>query len=110
MNATLVEVVQNAYGYNIVFTLENPDGTFYDLTNATAIKINVQFANTSGIKFTSTLSKSATPTDGQATYFVANGDFNEYGTYKAQVEVDFPSGVQIWPNITIRAYKQLPDF
>ena len=110
MNATSVEVVQNAYGYVLTFDLQNPDGTPFDLTANTAIKLNVQFANTSGIKFTAVLSATVTPTDGKAQYTVGQSDFSEAGTYNAQIEVDLPSGVQIWPNITIRAYKQLPNF
>ncbi len=110
MNSTNLEVVQNAYGYNLLFYLQNPDGTPFDLTSALTIKINVQAANTSGLKFSAPLSKDGNPTDGVATYGVRQGDFDLGGVYNAEIEVDFNNGVQIWPNITIRAYKQLPNF
>lgn len=110
MNATIIDVVQNAYGYNLVFSLQNPDGTAFNLTNATTIKINVQQANTSGLKFSVAIAKSGNPTDGLATYGVRQGDFDLPGTYLAQIEADFSDAVQVWPNITIRAYKQLPNF
>lgn len=110
MNPVYVEVVQNAYGYTITFELENPDGTAFDLTGATNIKLNVQYANTAGIKFTSILVPSSTPADGKANYTVGSGDFTQSGIYNAQIEVDTPVGVQIWPNIAIKAYKQLPNF
>lgn len=110
MNATIVEVVQGAYGYNLIFSLQNSDGTAFDLTSASTIKINVQFANTSGLKFSATINKDSNPTDGKATYGVRSGDFDQAGTYVAQIEVDFSGAVQIFPNITIKAYKQLPNF
>lgn len=110
MNATFIEVVQGAYGYKLVFNLQNPDGTPFDLTNNTGLKINVQFANTSGVKFTASLNGTDTPSDGKVTFSVDVSHFDQSGTYNAQIEIDFTTGKFIWPNITIRAYKQLPNF
>ena len=107
MNATIVEVVQNAYGYDIEFNLQNPDGSAFDLTGATSVKINVKFSQTNGIKLTSNLSVIGPASSGIAAYLVGNGDFNQGGIYNAEIEVDTGSAVLIWPNIQIRAYKQV---
>lgn len=109
MMPTVIEVVQNAYGYNIIFNLQFNDGTPFDLTGCQSINLKCQFANTTGLKFSSVLEQSGTPTDGLATYTVALTDFNEAGIYNAQIQVAFSSGLQIFPNISFRAYKQLPN-
>lgn len=110
MNATVVDVVQNAYGYKIIFGLQKPDGTPFDLTGNTAIKLNVQFANTSGTKFSSNLASAGTLDDGTVSYTVAQGEFDQAGTYLAEIELDTAAAKQIWPNITFRCYKQIPTF
>lgn len=103
-----IVVVQNAYGYNLKFTLQNADGTAFDLTGYTALKFNVQFANTPGQKFSGTPVVSGSPSGGILLYAVAQTDFNEAGIYQAQIEVDFAAAVQIWPDIQIKALKQIP--
>lgn len=109
MNATIVEVVQNAYGYEIDFLLKNADGTAFDLTQADTITLNVKYANTAGVKFSSVMTKDGTPTDGVATYAVSSSDFSEGGIYNGEITIqsNTPLSLQIFPNIQFRAYRQV---
>lgn len=105
-----IQIVQNNYGYNIPFTLEDGDGNALSLSGAT-VTLKVQDSQNA----TGTLvALGGNPmiidvaADGTCHYVVANGDFPNPGVFLAEVLVTFPSGPVSYPGIQIIVQPTLP--
>ena len=108
---TTINVVQNDFGQQIDFDLQNTDGTAFDMTGCTAV-INAQAANSSGLLFTHPLTVNSPSTAGIVAYSVVSGDFPDSGKVNATIVVTNASSGAItsFPNITFLVQKAIPTF
>lgn len=104
--ATKIDIVAGDKGYALTFTLENSDGTAFDITGMDC-SLKVQKQGESSLAFTGSM----TVTDGAAgmcEYSVAEGDFDDQGSYYAEIEVSGGGSVVTFSDIVITAKPQLP--
>jgi hypothetical protein len=99
---------QNAYGYQLPFTLEDGDEDPVDLTNA-VLTLTVQDSQdpTQTTLFSGSMSVDDAAA-GECHYTVASGNFPNPGTFLAQVTATWPSESLTWPGVTIIVEPQLP--
>ena len=100
-------VVQNDKLYPLNFTLTDEQDFALDLSGAT-LQLNVQRPGASAIKFTGNMDIDNDPATGKCSYTVQDGNFDETGSYYAEIVVTFPnSQVLTFPNIIIKALPRL---
>jgi hypothetical protein len=106
---TEIKVVQNDKLGDLKFTLQNADGTAFDLTNSTSIKLKVQKQGDTALKFTGTMALDGGATLGKVKYTVQAGDFDVAGRHYAEIEITFTSAQIItFPDIFIEVLPELP--
>ena len=81
-----IVVKVNNFGFNLVFTILNADGTPFDLTNLFMTLYVFTQEQFPVLLFSGTCT-SAAPTTGICTYLVAAGNFSLIGTYNAEIEI-----------------------
>jgi hypothetical protein len=106
--ATIIRYVQNDYGNPITFTLQNSDGSAFNLSGY-AVTFRAQFGNTSGTKVSGTMSVTNDP-GGVCTYTPQSTDFNEAGSYNVQITATSGSNAITWNDIVVVAEPALPSF
>ncbi len=107
--ATVINVVKNDTAYDINFTLQNADGTAFDLTGQTGMLFKVQKQGAAAVKFSGFCTLVGAATAGTLKYTVASGNFDDVGTYYAEIEVTFSGGkVVTFPDIVINVKGELP--
>lgn len=104
-----INVVKNDKLYDINFTLQNNDGTAFDLTGNSGIFLKVQKQGATAVKFSGSCTVVGAATAGTCKYNVAATDFDDVGTYYAEIEVTFAGGKVItFPDIVITVKPELP--
>lgn len=103
---TNINLVQNDYGYDLNFTLQDNDGNALDITGGT-LAINVQKENSTAVKFTGSMSIISGPA-GTCKYTVVDGNFAEAGRYDAEVQLTLGSQIVTFTGIKIIVAKELP--
>jgi hypothetical protein len=106
MQVTKINVVQNDYGFDLNFTLQDYSGTAVNLSGAT-ILFKAQKENNTSLKFSGSMSV-VSAVAGTCKYTVQNGDFSEVGTYSAEIQVTIASQVITWTNIKVSVFAELP--
>jgi hypothetical protein len=104
--ATIIRYVQNDYGNPITFTLQNSDGSAFNLSGY-AVTFRAQFGNTSGTKVSGTMSVTNDP-GGVCTYTPQSTDFNEAGSYNVQITATMSFHVMAFEPLV--AEPALPSF
>jgi len=106
MDSTTINVVTGDSGYNLSFTLQNSDGTAFNLTGAT-VTIKMQLVGYDTVT-TGTLTVVSAPA-GTCTYTVASTDFPADGNYNVQIDCAFTGGALVtFYNITVVAAARVP--
>ncbi|MFC1709488.1 hypothetical protein ACFL2J_05510 [Candidatus Omnitrophota bacterium] len=101
-----MEIRQGDYGYDIIFTVKNPDGTVVDLSTATEIKIFVATVDT----YRNILNGDCVVTDGvngKCKYSVVTGDFEDIGNYYGALRITFPASRRTTKNLAITVGREL---
>jgi BppU N-terminal domain len=104
-----IQIVQNDYGYQLPFTLEDALGNAVNLTGAT-LSLAVQSAqDPSGtlITLSGTIGID-NATEGTCHYTVAISDFTNPGTYLAQISAAYGSETISWAGFQIVVLPALP--
>lgn len=83
-----ITVKQNDKGYDIVFQLLKEDGTVLDLTDTTSIEFHAVKEKNKNKTINGLLTVN-NATEGLCVYTVANGNFDEEGTYLAEIQTNF---------------------
>lgn len=104
--ATKIDIVAGDKGYALTFTLENADGTAYDITGAECA-LKVQQQGSTDLAFTGVMAVTDAVA-GQCEYIVLEGDFDDAGSYYAEIEVSGGDMLVTFPDIVITAKPQLP--
>jgi len=77
-----MELRKGDYGYDITFTAKKEDGTIYDLSSITGIKLLVRRAN-DAINILEGTCTVIVAANGTCKYTVQSGDFDEIGNFIA---------------------------
>jgi hypothetical protein len=103
-----LEITQNDVNNDLTFTLEQSDGTPFDLTGASAL-FKCQKANAEDIKFTGSMNITDAP-NGKLKYHFVAGNFDEPGDYYAEIEITITvtSQVTTFGGIIIKVAPELP--
>ena len=103
------EILQNDYGYQIPFTLEDGNGNAVNLSGASLV-MKVQSAqDLTGTNLTLSGSMSIeSATAGTCHYLVANGDFPSPGTFLTTVTATFTGEVLTWIGPQLIVLPSLP--
>ncbi len=84
----IIEVIQDDYGYEETFNLQDSAGNAIDITGAT-VSLKVQAVNDkTALKFTGGMSI-INAAGGVCRYTVASGNFDTVGTFNAEITVDY---------------------
>lgn len=103
---TIIKVVEGDKAYDINFTLQDANSAAFDLTGATLV-LKVQKEDVSTVKFTGTMAL-VTAASGTCKYTVGDTDFDEAGTYHAEIQATIGSQIITWTNIRIEVLPELP--
>jgi len=107
MSRTKIEIVKNDKLYDLNFTLQDASGVAVDITGAT-LKFKAQKSD----EDTLAVDGNMVVDDGDAGtchYQVAATDFDEAGTYNAEIQVTFlDNQVSTWTDIIIVVKDELP--
>lgn len=107
MSRTKIELVKGDKIYDLNFTLQNASGVAINLTNAT-LKFKAQKSGATALKFTGTMNI-VSAVAGTCKYQVLATDFDEAGTYSAEIEVTFSGGqISTFADIIIVVKADLP--
>ena len=104
---TLINVIQNDFGFLLSFSLQDSQGNIFSLVGATSLIFKAQITGVSGVKISSAMSV-LSPTAGTCSYTVGANDFTQEGTYDAQVVVTFGSQVITFSGVTINCAPKIP--
>jgi hypothetical protein len=107
MSRTKIEIVKNDKLYDLNFTLQDASGVAVNLTGAT-LKFKAQKSDEDALAVDGTMTL-VTPASGICKYQVLTSDFDEAGTYNAEIQVTFTDGqVSTWSDIIIMVKDELP--
>jgi len=85
----MVTVVKGDYGYDIELTLTDANSAAIDLTSGTALfKMALPGSDNIFISGTCVVNN---PTGGTCHYNVKNGDMHTTGTFKYEVQIEYPT-------------------
>lgn len=101
-------IAQNDYGFDLVFNLQNYDGTAFDLTDATDIIFYAHLRDSTENKITADLDTVGNPTDGEASLTVQEKHFDQDGDYLGEIEVVFADRRETFTGIIIHVVKNVP--
>lgn len=102
-------IVQNDYGYSLQFSLQNSDGSAYDLTPVATVKMQAQHVTDTSLNVNGVMAVSGSPALGIVTYTVAQDDFITAGTYNAQIQLTLTLGGTVtFNNLQILVDPELP--
>lgn len=105
---TFITVVQNDFGYNLIFNLLDSAGNVFSLVGATEVYFRSQFSTSSQITTVGTMTITDA-SNGQCEYTVASGDFSLAGDYNVQIQTVFGSSETVtFPNIKVTASPRVP--
>jgi hypothetical protein len=104
----IIKYVQSDFNVSLSFNLQNNDGTPFNLTDCSLV-FNCQFGNSSGLKFSGSMVIDDA-VNGVCHYTPQTTDFNEWGTYLAQIVVTNGGSGEVltFPDITVIATQKLP--
>jgi len=106
---TKLELVQNDYGYDLEFKLEDAEGNPVSLLGATAIKLFIAEPDADVAKVVD----DCTPTDeegGLCKYTVKDGDFDEQDKiYEVEIEVTYATKVITAKGTKITILPEAPE-
>lgn len=104
-----IEIVQNDYGYQIPFTLQDGNGNAVNLSGG-SLALKVQDSQDPSATLLTLGGSMAidSATAGTCHYAVANGDFPNPGTFLAQITATFAGEVLSWAGIQIIVIPALP--
>lgn len=104
---TLLQVVQNDFGYDLSFALEDSSGVMLDLSSST-LAFKAQTDSDYQVQFTGSMVIVNAP-QGQCKYTVRATDFVAAGTWQAQIVVTYITGeVLTFSGITVQVDAALP--
>jgi hypothetical protein len=104
-----IQIVQNDYGYQIPFTLQDGSGNPVNLTSANLSLIVQSSQDPSDTVLTLTGAMAIdNATAGTCHYLVALGDFTNPGTYLAQITATYGSETISWGGFQIIVLPKLP--
>jgi len=106
---TKIRTVQNDSGYSLQFTLQNNDGTAFDLTGNSKVEFLVQYGTAAALNVAGAMTVTGAATLGVVNYIVGAGVFDAAGEYNGAIRVTFASGrVVTFPDIDILVSPALP--
>lgn len=104
---TLLQVVQNDYGFDLSFELQDATGADLDLSGATLV-FRAQSESDYTVKFENAMVVVSAST-GRCKYTVQGTDFVISGAWQAQVVVTYsPTEVLTFTGITVQVDPELP--
>ncbi len=104
---TLLQVVQNDYGFDLYFELQDATGSDLDLSGAT-LMFRAQAESDYTVQFQNSMVVVAAST-GKCKYTVQATDFVIAGAWRAQVVVTYsPTEVLTFTGITVQVDPELP--
>lgn len=105
--ATLLQVVQNDFGYDLSFQLEDATGADLDISGAT-LAFRAQSESDYAVKFENAMAV-VNASSGTCKYTVRSTDFVVSGGWSAQVVVTYNSGeVLTFTGIVVTVEPELP--
>lgn len=102
-----VLIAQNDYGFSLRFSLQNYDGTAFDLTDATDVVLYAQLRNSEENKITEELDVVGDPEDGVVDFTVLEKNFDQEGEYLAEIAVTFADRRETFTNIILKVVKNI---
>jgi len=107
MSRTKIELVKNDKLYDLNFTLHDASGVAVNLTGAT-LKFKAQKSDEATLAVDGTMTL-VVPASGTCKYQVTVTDFDEAGTYNAEIQVTFSDDqISTWSDIIIVVKDDLP--
>lgn len=103
---TIIKVVKGDTNYDINFTLQDANSAAFDLTGATLL-LKVQKEDVSTVKFSGSMAI-VSAVAGTCKYTVQPTDFDEAGTFHAEIQATISSKIITWTNIRIEVLPELP--
>lgn len=104
---TLLQVVQNDYGYDLSFSLQDSSGQALDLSGAT-LSFKAQTESDYTVEFDNPMAI-VNASSGLCKYSVLATDFVVPGAWSAQIVVTYPAGeVLTFTGITVNVDPELP--
>ena len=106
-----IHVKQNDCLYDLPLQCQDADGNGESIAGYATIKLMVYQTGESSCKLETTENISVTDeTTGKISYEVQDGDFDEAGSYRVEIEVTFDSGkVLTYPNFRIEVDAEAPE-
>jgi len=104
-----IQIVQNDFGYQIPFTLEDRSGNAVNLSGAT-LTLKVQSAQDPSDTLITLAGSMAidSAVAGTCHYSVATGDFPNPGTFLAQITANYGDEVITWSGVQVIVLPALP--
>jgi hypothetical protein len=103
---TLLQVVQNDFGYNLSFSLTDITRAPLDISTS-IVSFKAQLENDLSVQFNNTMTI-INPSQGQCRYTVQAADFAIAGTYNVQIVVTYASEVITFSDIQVIVEAELP--
>ena len=104
---TLLSVVQNDFGYDLSFTLQDSAGVVLDISSST-LEFICQLESNANVQFTGSM-VIVNASSGQCKYTVRVTDFVASGLWNAQIRVTYTTGeVLSFTGIQVQADPALP--
>ncbi len=103
---TTIKVVKSDKLYDINFTLQDANGSPFDLSGAVML-FKAQKQGTPNLKFSGSMGIVSAPA-GTCKYTVQATDFDEAGQYYGEIEATFGSKVVTWNDIVVIVEPELP--
>lgn len=105
---TQIKIFKSDKLYDINFTLQDANGTAFDLTGNSQLLFKAQKQGATALKFSGTMAVISAGA-GTCKYTVQPTDFDEAGQFYAEIEVTFGSGrVVTFGDIVVIVQPELP--
>ena len=104
---TELTLVRGDKGFDLEFTVQEADGTVFDLTGAT-VKFKMALPQNAQLKIDG-LCTITDPLDGKCKYTIQDGDLDTSGTYVAELEITIGAKVITVTDIIVKIVKDLPQ-
>lgn len=104
---TAITVVQDDYGYQLNFTLEDSTGAAFSLTGNIGLLFRAQLQNKASVSFSGAMTV-VSASAGTCYYLVGQGNFSFAQPYVGEIQVSFSGQVVTFSNIQITVLPKVP--
>ncbi len=105
---TIIDIVKNDKGYDLIFVLRDYDGEVVNLNTIANLYFKVQLSGEEVLKFTGDM-EVVDSGNGEIKYKVKENDFDEVGRYYAEIEAVFEDGqIVTYGDMLINVKSDLP--